>query len=447
MLEPLSLLFGLIFLETGWLLRAESKAHLSFSIGWLLFGIYWSSLIPGYLEINDYFNAVFCSLAIPFFLYISLNEIHLYSRGKRVKGMETVALGSFIAALTYFLIEYITPLASFLKSASAREASTFARALGVSTAVEGNFVLGAHTTFEIVLACTALQSIMIFVGFIVASQEVARKRVIAATVMGVVIYLLNIVRNGGIIFLSESGIMDFNTAHNLLGKTASLVAMFLLALFVLSYLPSLYDSFAEFFVALKPKKLKLVARGGGFALLPLLLSPFVSYLSVDVSLILTMLSFLVVLFFRDPDRSTGRGIVSPADGKVLYAFDDNGTKRIAIFMSITDVHVNRAPCSGEVLRVDRGKGTHAPAYSKNAEKNVYALIDMGRIKIKQITGIFARRIVTYVRREEPVKKGERIGLIRFGSRVDLYAEVDGRIMVKKGDKVIAGETTLIEHME
>jgi len=444
MFDLLALLFGLISLELGWLLRSENRSHLFFSIGWLIFGIYWPSLIPGYLEIGDYVNALFCSLAIPFFLYISLNEIHLYSKRKRVKGMETIALGSFIAALTYFLIEYIEPIALFLKETSAREASAFASLLGISTIVEGNFVLGEHTTFEIILACTALQSIMIFVGFIVASQESRRKKIIAATTIAFTIYLLNIVRNGGIIFLSESGIMDFDTAHNLLGKTASLVAMFILALFVLSYLPALYDSFAEFFVALKPKRLKLVARGGGFALLPFLISPFISFLSVDASFILTITFFLLVLFFRDPDRRVGEGMVSPADGKVLYAFEDNGLKKIAIFMSITDVHVNRAPCSGEIFRIERGKGKHAPAYSEKAGSNAYALIDMGKVKVKQIAGIVARRIVTYVREGDSVKKGERLGLIRFGSRVDLFVEVEGEIMVKKGDRVTAGETTLIK---
>ncbi len=443
MLDLFSLLFGLIFLELGWLLRSENRSHLFFSIGWLTFGIYWPSLISGYLEIGDHVNALFCCLAIPFFLYISLNEIHLYSKGKRVKGMETIALGSFIAALTYFLIEYIEPIAFFLKATSAREASAFARLLGISTMVEGNLVLGAHTTFEIVLACTALQSIMIFVGFIVASQESRRKKIIAATTIAVVIYLLNIVRNGGIIFLTERSIMDFDAAHNLLGKTASLVAMFLLALFVLSYLPSLYDSFAEFFVTLKPKRLKIVARGGVFALLPFLISPFISFFSVDISFILTITFFLLILFFRDPDRRVGEGMVSPADGKVLYAFEVDGLKKIGIFMSITDVHVNRAPCSGEILRIERGKGKHAPAYSKKAGSNAYALIDMGKVKVRQVTGIFARRIVNYIKQGDVVEKGERLGLIRFGSRVELSAEVDGKIMVKKGDKVTAGETTLI----
>jgi phosphatidylserine decarboxylase len=425
-------------------MRSESRSHLFFSMGWLFFGLYWPSLVPEYLAIGDYFNAIFCCAAIPLFLYVSLNEIHLYSKGKRVKGLETIALGSFITVLTYFLIEYIEPLSSFLKVTSAQEASAFAAALGVGTEVKGNLVLGTRTSFEIVLACTALQSIMIFVGFIIASQEHRRKKVVASVVTAVAIYLLNIVRNGGVIFLSESGVMDFNTAHNLLGKVASLAALFVLAFFVLSYLPSLYGSFAEAFVALKPKKLKLVARGGEFALLPLLISPFVSYISVDISFILTLISFFLILFFRDPDRRIGEGIVSPADGRVLYAYDDNGTKKIAVFMSISDVHVNRAPCDGEVLGVERGRGKHAPAYSNQAKSNAYALIDLGKVRIKQVSGVFARRIVTYVRGGDEVCRGDRIGLIRFGSRVELYAQVEGEIRVKKGDRVIAGETTLID---
>jgi len=443
MLEPLSLLFGLVLLETGWLLRSENRSHLFLSLGWLLFGIYWPSFVPEYLAIGDYFNAAFCCMAVPFFLYIAMNEMDLYSHARRVRGFENVALGSFITVLTYFLIKYVEPLSSFLKVTSAHEASAFAAALGVRTEVQGNLVLGAHTTFEIVLACTALQSIMIFVGFIAASGESRRKRAIAAVTVAVIIYLLNIVRNGGIIFLSERGIMDFNTAHNLLGKVASLVALFVLAFFVLDYLPGLYDSFVEAAVALRPKRLRLVARGGELVLLPLLVSPFISYVSVDISLILTVLSFLLAFFFRDPDRKVGEGIVSPADGRVLYAFEENGTKKIAIFMSVFDVHVNRAPCDGRVLSIERGRGSHAPAYSGHAKNNAYVLTDLGAVKVRQISGAFARRIVTYLRGGVGVRKGDRIGLIRFGSRVELHADVDGEIRVNKGDRVVAGETTLI----
>jgi len=179
-------------------------------------------------------------------------------------------------------------------------------------------------------------------------------------------------------------------------------------------------------------------------LLPLLVSPFISYVSVDISLILTALFFLLALFFRDPDRKVGEGIVSPADGRVLYAFDDNGTKKIAVFMSVLDVHVNRAPCDGKVLSTERGRGKHAPAYSDHARNNAYVLTDLGAVKVRQVSGAFARRIVTYLRSGVSVRRGDRIGLIRFGSRVELYAQVEGEIRVRKGDRVIAGETTLID---
>jgi phosphatidylserine decarboxylase len=444
MLEPLIFLSSLVFLEVGWIMRSERGSSLFFSLGWLLFGLYWPSMIPGYLKIGDYFNAFFCAAAVPLFLYVSLNQMHAYSKGKRVKGLETIALGVFITTLTYFLIEYVDPLSSFLRETSAVEAGAFAGMLGISTVVEGSMVFGARTTFEIVLACTALQSIMIFIGFIVASRESTKKKVIAALTTSVVIYVLNIVRNGGIIFLSESGIMDFDTAHNLLGKTASLAALFVLALFVLLYLPSIYDSFAESISFMRPKKLRIVARGGGLSIVPLLVSPFVSYFNTDLSFILVLLSFFLVLFFRDPDRETGHGIVSPADGKVLYARERDGVKEIAIFMSLTDVHVNRAPSDGKVSDIRRGNRRHAPAFSERSKKNNYAITDMGQIKVKQITGIFARRIVNYLRVGQDVRKGERIGLIRFGSRVELYAEAEGSIRVRKGDRVIAGETTLID---
>jgi phosphatidylserine decarboxylase len=445
MLEPAVLLLSLIFLETGWLLRKERKSHLYLAFGWLLFSIYWPSLIHEYAQIYDYVNASFCAVAFPVLAYLAFNEVHLYTKNVRVVGMETIAGGTFIAALTYFFIKNFEPLAEFLRKSSAIEAKWFAEALNVHTVVTGSTIIGSRTSFELILACTALQSIMIFLGFIIAIRDDRKRKIVASLIMVPAIYILNIVRNGGIIFLSEKGIMDFDLAHNLIGKSGSLIALFLLALLLFYLLPTILDSFIEVAKIMKPRRLKLVARDGGFVFfiffIPLF---FFVYINTEIALIIAVVFFSLLLFLRDPERKIGEGIVSPADGRIISAKDTGDYKYISIFMSLLDVHVNRVPIDDRVVRITQRKGKHFPAYSEKAEKNFSVLTEMERGKVKQICGIFARRIVNYLKEGDQVRKGERLGLIRFGSRVDLTVYSDGKLVVRKGDRVTAGETTLIE---
>lgn len=154
----------------------------------------------------------------------------------------------------------------------------------------------------------------------------------------------------------------------------------------------------------------------------------------------------VVAFFRDPDREPdGDGVVSPADGKVTVIREGDGHVRLGVFMSLHDVHVNRAPVSGEVGEVVHQDGGHLPAFTKESERNERVQTDIGEFVVVQIAGAFARRITTYVEEGEGVERGERIGVIAFGSRVDVvfppsYAHDD--LLVEKGDRVRAGETVL-----
>ncbi len=166
-----------------------------------------------------------------------------------------------------------------------------------------------------------------------------------------------------------------------------------------------------------------------------------SYYFTILFLILTL---GVVIFFRDPDRTIGEGLVSPADGKVILVNKD--INRIDVFMNITNVHVNRSPYSGKVKDTKRIDGKFKPAFSEKSENNFRHIItlitDYGTIKIHQITGFFARRIVPYLHKGDELQKGERIGLIRFGSRVRLDLPDNVNITAEKGDKVKAGESTI-----
>lgn len=166
-----------------------------------------------------------------------------------------------------------------------------------------------------------------------------------------------------------------------------------------------------------------------------------------MSILFYFVGFFFMIFFRDPERISGNGIVSPADGKILDIQQNKDMTSVSVFMNIFDVHVNRSPLDGKVIDITRVDGSFIQAYKKNSEKNKKVIIEMlteiGTIKIVQIAGFFARRIVTYLKRNEVIKKNQKIGLIRFGSRVDLLLPTDKIIIkVKIGDRVFAGVSTL-----
>jgi phosphatidylserine decarboxylase len=196
-----------------------------------------------------------------------------------------------------------------------------------------------------------------------------------------------------------------------------------------------------------------VASEGWVFVLPLagatVLSALVGWRGVTgVGLVLTV---GVALFFRDPERSTPQTpetIVSPADGRVMEIVSENAqTQRISIFLSLWDVHVNRAPYGGVVQSVVYTPGEFLAAYRQEAslvnEANTVTIADHGReFIVKQIAGVLARRIVCRVRPGDTLEKGQRYGLIRFGSRTDLLLPATAEIAVQVGDVVRGGETIL-----
>lgn len=160
---------------------------------------------------------------------------------------------------------------------------------------------------------------------------------------------------------------------------------------------------------------------------------------------------VVALFFRDPYRrvpSMPGAIVAPADGKIMEICQDGEkTRRISIFLAPWDVHINRAPYDGKVSTVVYTPGKFLAAYRHEAslvnEANSMTLEHQGQeLVVKQIAGVLARRIVCRVRPGDVLLKGQRYGLIRFGSRTDLLLPYEAEITVKVGDVVRGGETVL-----
>jgi phosphatidylserine decarboxylase len=198
-------------------------------------------------------------------------------------------------------------------------------------------------------------------------------------------------------------------------------------------------------IRLAPEGLVFVLPLGSVSLLSLGLGWWEGAVAVG------LLTVSVGLFFRDPERLVPQSpgaIVSPADGRVMEVVAvEAQTRRISIFLSVLDVHVNRAPYSGKVEKVIYTPGKFLAAYRREASlvnaANSITLQNNGReFLVRQIAGVIARRIVCRVQVGDVLEKGQRYGLIRFGSRVDLVLPPDAEVVVQVGDKVRGGETIL-----
>lgn len=196
---------------------------------------------------------------------------------------------------------------------------------------------------------------------------------------------------------------------------------------------------------------------------------FISFIFLILSLkpgsviiwILFWIFFLFFLFslwfFRDPNRlipQKENSLISPADGKVILIDDIRDDfvgkgKRIVIFMSIINVHVNRIPCDGIIRNIEYMKGKFLSAFKpetsvENERCTISIESEKLKIKVVQIAGIVARRIVSYLSVGDEVQKGDRFGMIMFGSRVEILVPENVRISVNPGEKVKSGETTIGE---
>jgi len=175
--------------------------------------------------------------------------------------------------------------------------------------------------------------------------------------------------------------------------------------------------------------------------------------------VLLLLALWVAYFFRDPERTGERGpslVVSPADGKLIMitevdepAFVKGRAVRISIFMNVFNVHVNRYPVEGVVryIHYNKGKFFNAAAEKsslENEQMSVGIETSRYRVLVRQIAGLIARRIVTYSKLGETIRQGDRMGIIRFGSRVDVFLPAGSTLRAKVGDITVAGVTILGE---
>ncbi len=177
-----------------------------------------------------------------------------------------------------------------------------------------------------------------------------------------------------------------------------------------------------------------------------------------LSFVALLLTLFVIYFFRDPERycpDEEKAIIAPADGKVVFVgevmeekFFKEEVQKVSIFMSVFDVHVNRAPCSGKVLDLFYNKGEFLnaaldKASLQNEQAGIFMQSDSGeKVLFVQVAGLIARRIISYPKIGDLLNRASRYGLIRFGSRVDIYLPRGTEINVKLGDRTVAGETVV-----
>ena len=181
------------------------------------------------------------------------------------------------------------------------------------------------------------------------------------------------------------------------------------------------------------------------------------FVSMWLSLIFLALFLFTIAFFRDPNRPVPAGpnlIVAPADGRVrdIVELDEKEilktkTRRVGIFLSIFDVHTNRAPIDGRIVYRQHHAGLCLDARDPNCSEKNEAMTwafenPRGAIVVRQLTGAIARRIVAWANVGDELKKGERFGMIRFGSRTELYLPLDAEVLVKTGDHVSGGSTVI-----
>ncbi len=239
---------GLILLGVGYFVKRKEGKIFNIT-GYVLFGIYWIFQAPYFLKIADTINAVFCMLALPFFLYMAYHDFVSFKKNEDPRCLRFLAGWVFFAGFVYFLVEKIPFLTVSMIKICSQQTVWLLNLFG------HNYSLGdvayypeicipivpTNEGISIILACTGIQSIMIFLGAFIAVKANLKRKIYAFLATVPVIWVLNIIRNAGIIYGDSIG-FDVHITHNYIGKAGSLIALIVLAWVVFRILPELYDN-------------------------------------------------------------------------------------------------------------------------------------------------------------------------------------------------------------
>jgi len=240
------LFLGLIFLGFGFFYWKKNIASWLKILGWGLFSFFWATM-PSFLyfsEGGDVFNAVVCIIGIYVLLYVAYHEWLSFTRNEHVSCLNWVAGGTFLAGIIYFTIEngIVPGLKDWLIENVAAQTSDVLHLFGVNVSRTYDLIIYNNIPITIIFACTAIQSMVLFVGMIGALPGVRLKRKILGLLVTVVpIYFLNLIRNAGVVYMVGSGMTSFEMAHNVIGKLGSLLALIVLLFVTFKIVPELYD--------------------------------------------------------------------------------------------------------------------------------------------------------------------------------------------------------------
>jgi archaeosortase A len=240
------LFLGLVFLGVGFFYRKKNIAGWVKILGWGLFSFFWATM-PSFLyfsEGGDVFNAAVCIIGVYVLLYVAYHEWLSIIRNEHVSCLNWIAGGTFLAGIIYFTIEngIVPGLKEWLIENVAAQTSDVLHLFGVNVSRTSDLIIYNNIPITIIFACTAIQSMVLFVGMIGALPRVRLKRKILGLLVTVVpIYFLNLIRNAGVVYMVGSDMTSFEMAHNVIGKTGSLLALIVLLFITFKIVPELYD--------------------------------------------------------------------------------------------------------------------------------------------------------------------------------------------------------------
>ncbi len=245
-LSLIPLFLGLIFLGIGFFYPTKRVAGWWKILGWGLFSFFWATM-PSFLyfsEGGDVFNAAVCVIGVYVLLYVAYHEWLSLVRDETVSCLNWIAGGTFFAGIIYFTIEngIIPGLQDWLIETVAAQTSDLLHLVGVNVTRMQDLLIYNNVPVTIIFACTAIQSMVLFVGMIGALPRVSlRRKALGLLVTVVPIYFLNLIRNAGVVYMVGSGMTSFEIAHNVIGKIGSLLVLILLLFITFKIVPELYD--------------------------------------------------------------------------------------------------------------------------------------------------------------------------------------------------------------
>lgn len=240
------LFLGLIFLGIGFFYKKKNTASWLKILGWCMFTFFWATM-PSFLyfsEGGDVFNAAVCIIGVYVLLYLAYHEWLSIKRNEQISCLNWIAGGTFLAGIIYFTIEngIIPGLSTWLIETVAAHTTDLLHLVGLNVSRMGDLIIFNNLPITIIFACTAIQSMVLFVGMIGPLPRVSLKRKVLGLLATIVpIYFLNLIRNAGVVYMVGSGMTSFEIAHNVVGKLGSLLALILLLFITFKIVPELYD--------------------------------------------------------------------------------------------------------------------------------------------------------------------------------------------------------------